>query len=220
MSQITSLGIEQLQSQEHIQALDSDTYARQVFSDVQAELATSDIDVAWVWEAVEQMPENHVRWKLEAVNSTYEQTQHVLNAFMEQTAQTELLKSAVTLAAHKLPREQISGMGLPPQLFDESSDVSSVDLKDVILMGRAWDNSGRNPIVQDLLEKMTDQLDDGNTGESAIRNQQFAIFYKAQRTGITYKEALLQKVAEGNDIDVYSKVGQKLIRLYNEKRAE
>lgn len=191
--------------------------AVELYSDTLHALSAVDVNAPEIWNTVSRIPDEHVRWKMEALNSTYEVTSTALGAEDLKQAQLEVTKGAARLAAHKLPRDEISGIGLPGRFMDDSNEYSSVELKDVRLLGRAWDNSGRNPLLLELTDAMIGHLDGLNPADnSKLRSEEYAILYKAAKTGISYRESVLEHLAKNNDISVYSKAGKMLIRLYSD----
>jgi len=195
--------------------LHEEVKAQEIFTDIKQHL-TPDMDITYVHHKLEELPSEHPLWRLESLNGIYANANDKLSEADRSELQSEIMDATYSLIARRLPMDELIGSGMPAVYFDEANKRSAVTLNSVYVVGQAWENTGRNEQLQDYMEKMIDYLDEGNTGNSKLRNEERATFYKSLYTGIPYHEAILQRIAQGNEIDVYSKAGDKLIHLYME----
>lgn len=188
--------------------------ANDIYNDVRSHLTPYNLDVDYALQKLEQLPQEHAIWRLASLNDIYISGQDVFSDMEKEEIKEEITDAAYTLVAKRLPAEELSATDMPSAYFDETNSYPSVTLKAMYLVADAWDITGRTPQMQDYVEKMIDNLDDQNQDNSQLRTEERATFYKALYTGISYREAHLQQMEKGNEIDLYTKAGQKLVQLY------
>ena len=109
-------------------------------------------------ESLEHLTTEDIIWRLSSENEILQTFEPKLPEKVKSDIQDAILTDAITLATHRLPAEELSGLGLETKYYDDAGIGQPPTIRDAFLIAQSWDNTDHNETIGGLLAVMLDNL--------------------------------------------------------------
>jgi len=158
--------------------------------------ATAEGDLTTAIRAHDAMSRQDYIWHLSIANDIFEATDPSDTVGIVE-AKRRIIDDATNLAVSRLHVERLVGLQLEPHHFDDAGIEHPPELRDLMLFGRSWDNTDRNPLIAEFFVRTVETL--GSTAANELADS----FYNAYKDEtLTFHQACLNRFAKYNDFNL------------------
>lgn len=168
--------------------------SQELWQEILETTASGDVNAAI--RAHDAMPRRDYIWHLSGANDIFDATDP-LDTQQRIEAQNRIIGDATNLAVSRLRAEQLSGLQLESEHFDDAGLELPAEIRDVLLMGRSWDNTDRNPLIAEFFVRIVEAIDSLSTDELA---ESFYAAYSDEH--LSFHQACLNRFAKYNDFSM------------------